>query len=118
MEIALLTAEAKYIVLSQSMCDLLLTKALVLEIIEITQAITHSMFFEDNQGAISLAIAPRMMPQTKHIGLKYHFFHEHVARGMVKILYCKTADQVADIITKGLTMIKFNRLRKMLMGWW
>jgi len=59
--------EAEYFALSQSMCDLLPTKALVLEVIgclgiEITQAITHSIVFEDNQGAISLTNAPRMTP--------------------------------------------------------
>ena len=75
------------------------------------------MVFEDNHGAIALANAPRMTPRKKHIGLKYHFFHELVAWGTVKILYCKTENQIADISTKGLTVIKFQQLRKMLMGW-
>jgi len=49
--------------------------------IKISQTTTHLPIFEDNQGAIALANAPQMTPYTMHIGLKYHFFHEHVAQG-------------------------------------
>ena len=58
-----------------------------------------------------------MKKRTKHIGLKYHFFREHVARGTVTIQYCNTADQMADIFTKGLPIIKFHLLQNLLMGW-
>jgi hypothetical protein len=121
-EIALSTTEAEYIALSQSMRDLLPTRELINEVlqhltIDLQGVTTHSTVFEDNQGAIALANAPKMTPRSKHIGIKYHFFREHVKDGTVSIKYVKTEDQIADIFTKGLTVIKFHRLRKMLMGW-
>ena len=33
----------------------------------------HSTVFEDNNGAMGLATSPKIMPQTKHIAIKYHF---------------------------------------------
>ena len=121
-EIALSTTEAEYIALSQSMRDLLPTRELIHEVvpyfgIALEAVTTHSTVFEDNQGAIALANAPKMTPRSKHIGIKYHFFREHVRAGIVRIKYVATEFQIADVFTKGLTVIKFQRLRKMLMGW-
>jgi hypothetical protein len=87
-EITLSTMEAEYIALSQSMPDLLPTRALIQEVlpyfgITLAACTTHSMVFEDNQGAIALASAPKLMPRSKHIGIKYHFFHKHVKAGIV-----------------------------------
>ena len=31
-------------------------------------------FYEDNQGAIALAVSLQMIPRTKHIAIKYHNF--------------------------------------------
>ena len=73
--------------------------------------------FEDNNGAIELATAPKMRPRTKHIALKYHHFREHVRNGTVKIQRIDTAEQIADIFTKPLPESGFEYLRKKLMGW-
>ena len=122
MEIALSTTEAEYIALSQSMRDLLPTKELIVELlpqfgIKLENVTTYSTVFEDNQGAIALANAPKLTPRTKHIGIKYHFFREHVRIGNIRIQYVETGKQIADVLTKGLTAMKFQCLRKMLMGW-
>ncbi len=73
---------------------------------------------EDNVGALALGkLEPRRMtPLSKHYGIKYHCFREHIGprRIVVKI---DTDDQLGDLFTKGLTKIKFSRLRKKLMGW-
>ena len=64
MEIALLTREAEYIVLSQSMHNLLATHCLIEDVlktlsIKLTEGLTHSTEFEDNKGAILLASAQK-----------------------------------------------------------
>ena len=41
--------------------------------------------FEDNNGAIELAKAPKIRPRTKRIALKYHHFREHFRKGLIKI---------------------------------
>ena len=79
-EIALSTMEAEYIVLSQSLQDLILLCRLVQYVCDIVfgkdQVVSymHSTVFEDNQGTLQLARALRMTPRTKHYGIKYHFF--------------------------------------------
>jgi Reverse transcriptase (RNA-dependent DNA polymerase) len=122
-EIALSTMEAEYIALSQSMRELLPIRELVREMAtaahrQTTFAIrTYSRVFEDNNGCLILASAPRMTPRSKHIAVKYHFFRSHVASGAVKIVKIATTEQKADIFTKGLVRATFEKIRKLVMGW-
>ena len=60
----------------------------------------HCTLFEDNNGAIELANAPRYRPRTKHIAIKYHHFREHVKNGMVSIKAIDTGEQIADQFIK------------------
>ena len=53
--------------------------------------------FEDNNGAIRLAKAPKICPRTKHISLKYHHFRKHVRKGLIKINLIETLAQVSEI---------------------
>ena len=73
--------------------------------------------FEDNNCAIELAKAPKMLPRTKQIALKYHHFREHVRKGLIEINPIDTLEQVADIFTKALPFPIFNYPRKNMMGW-
>ena len=40
----------------------------------------HSTVFEDNNGALGLAKAPKLTPRTKHIAVKYHWFKDHIGK--------------------------------------
>ena len=80
-------------------------------------ALAKSTVFEDNASAVQLATMPKMTPRSKHIALHYHFFREHVADGKVEVKHVSTDLQIADIFTKGLGDTKFEKLRKLLMGW-
>ena len=73
--------------------------------------------FEDNNGAIELAKAPKIRPCTKNIALKFHHFREHVRKVLIEINPIDTLEQVADIFTKALPFPIFNCLRKNMMGW-
>ena len=77
----------------------------------------HSTVFEDNDATRILATSPRMMPRSNHIAVKYNFFREKVASGEGQIRCIDSSDQKADIFTKGLVQVKFEALRKSLMGW-
>jgi len=79
---------------------------------------TYSSVFEDNNGALILATSPRMTPRSKHIAVPpYHFFRKHVANGTIKIFKVESSMNTADIFTKGLDRVKYQALRKLLMGW-
>jgi hypothetical protein len=122
MEIALSTAEAEYISLSQALRDLIPLRTIFKELSTICnipslQVNTHSTVFEDNKGCIDLIVAPTMRPRSRHIAIKYHHFREYVRRGHIKIQWISTAQQLADIFTKLLVTSKFRSLRKTILGW-
>ena len=121
-EIALSTVEAEYIALSQSMRDIIPLQDLMQELNGIfgKKVITpnvHCKLFEDNNGALELARAPRYRPRTKHIAIKYHHFREHVANKKISIHAIDTKEQIADQFTKALQQGVFEYLRYKLLGW-
>jgi hypothetical protein len=122
-EIALSTMEAEYIALSQSMRDLIPMRRLVTELATSLTSLrnipcrTYSKVFEDNHSALTLANCPRLTPRSKHIGVKYHFFRYHVQNGDIQIVPISTAEQRADIFTKGLQKGPFEHIRFLLLGW-
>ena len=123
-EISLSTLEAKYIALSTTMRDLLPMRELLKEVmckmkLKHNQTTTiNSTVFEDNNGALQLALSPKISPRTKHIAIKYHFFRSKVGPGTgIEIKRVDSHENVADIFTKGLMGDRFVCLRKLLMGW-
>ena len=120
--IALSTMEAEYISLSMCMRDLIPLRRVLqdlCEVFDLGQAgvMAHSTVFEDNSAALTLANSPQMTPRSKHIALRYHFFRSEVASGNIKVVAISTAEQIADVFTKGVTFQKFEYLREKLMGW-
>jgi cysteine sulfinate desulfinase/cysteine desulfurase-like protein len=84
---------------------------------DMTNVMVHSTAFEDNNGALILAMMKKMTPRSKHIAIKYHHFKQAVFNGFVKILKVNSEQQLADIFTKGLGSIKFQANRLLLCGW-
>jgi hypothetical protein len=122
-ETALSTMESEYVALSTAMRELIPIRRLVTLVCDAIlgkgkyQARMHSTVFEDNNGALQLAKAPRITPRTKHYGVKYHFFRENVEKGDIRLEKVKSEDNQADIFTKGLVQVIFERIHKLLMGW-
>ena len=85
--------------------------------IELKRPSVKCKVFEDNNGAIELAKAPKIRPCKKHIALKYHHFREHVWKGLIEINPIDTLEQVAYIFKKAFPFLIFNCLRKKMMGW-
>ena len=78
-EIALSTAEAEYIALSQASREVIPFMRLILEINVVFEINTdkpkmYCKIFEDNEACISMATSSKFTPRTKHIALKYHHF--------------------------------------------
>ncbi|GKC91861.1 retrovirus-related pol polyprotein from transposon TNT 1-94 [Tanacetum coccineum] len=62
--------------------------------------------FCDNRSAVMLAKNPVFHNRTKHIDIKHHFIRELMAKGEVKIVSCRSEEQLADIMTKSLPYSK------------
>ena len=121
-EIALSTAEAEYIALSQALREVIPLMSMMKELkqafpIEIQIPNFNCTVHEDNQSCISMAPKQKFSPRTKHIALKYHHFRSYENSKQIEIHYINTHDQLADCLTKPLGANLFFDLRKMLMGW-
>ena len=124
--ICLSTAESEYYSLSQSMRALLPIKRLLSEFmtkveipanLQSVDRVVHATTHEDNTSALSLATEQRLTNRTRHYHCRWHFFWQSVQENVVEVVYCTTAEQDADYLTKPLVYNVFiaNRLR--VQGW-
>ena len=70
-----------------------------------------TLVYYDNVTAIYLSGNPVQHQRIKHIEMDIHFVHEKVARGEVRVLHVLSRYQIADIFTKGLTLVLFEDFR-------
>ena len=66
------------------------------------------MVYSDNVSAIYLSTNPIHHRRMKHIELDIHFVREQVALGRICVLHVPTAQQFADVMTKGLPTSTFE----------
>ena len=120
-EIALSSTESEYIALSTALRDVIPIKGLIEEINRAYKLMSSTptincILFEDNNGALELATAPKIRPRPKHIAVKYHHFRSHVQNGSIKIKAIDTTQQQADMLPKPLSLQVFVYIRKLIMG--
>jgi hypothetical protein len=65
----------------------------------------------DNKSAIDLAKNPVHHERSKHVETKFHYIRKSVEDGKISLEQVSTGDQLADIMTKSLTRVKFQELR-------
>ena len=113
-QIALSTAKAEYIAMSQALRDVIPTMNLLQVMREQNFKVVcikpyiYCKVFEDNAEALELARLPKLHPRTKHINVCYHHFCKHVGKGLIKIFPIDTKDQIADTLTKALAKNDFQ----------
>ena len=66
--------------------------------------------WEDNQACIAMSKNPINYKRNKHINLKYHYLRDLVETDCIRLLYLETANQIADILTKPVSVAIFNQL--------
>jgi hypothetical protein len=66
----------------------------------------------DNQSAIQLVCHPDQRPKTKHIAIRYNFIRLQQENGEIKMEFTRSADQLADIMTKALPSPRFHSIRE------
>jgi hypothetical protein len=70
----------------------------------------------DNRSAIDLSKNDIYHDRTKHIDLRYHFIRDCVQAKLFSIMHVPTAEQQADIFTKGLQRNLFTKFRNLIMA--
>ena len=112
--VALSSAEAEYMAACAAVQEAIHLRELMGDIGYKQDGAT--VIFEDNQGCIALSANPVFHKRTKHIDIRYHFIRERVASGEVELRYVPTAEQLADLLTKGLPRPRTLMLRDRIMG--
>jgi hypothetical protein len=65
----------------------------------------------DNSSAIKLARNPVFHARSKHIEVHHHFIRERILEGEIDVSYIHTEAQPADILTKALAHLPFEKHR-------
>lgn len=68
-------------------------------------------FYEDNQSTMKIVGNPKDTGRLKHIDVKYFYVRELIEAGRIKVYYVPSAEQQADMLTKGLPAPAFHKLR-------
>ena len=70
--------------------------------------------YGDNQGSIFIRSNPVQEIHTKHIDVKYHYVRECIAKKKIDMFFIPSEENTADIFTKNLGQIKFEKLQAQL----
>jgi hypothetical protein len=65
----------------------------------------------DNQSCIKMTENHVFHDRLNNIEIHYHFIHDMVQRGALKLQYISMDEQVADMLTKSLSRVKFEHFR-------
>jgi hypothetical protein len=107
--VALSSCEAEYIAASMATTQGVWLSRLMEELLGKENDIP--LLFIDNKAAISLIKNPVLHKRSKHIEIRFHYIWECSERGLVKIEFIRTEEQLGDILTKSLGRVKFEDLR-------
>jgi hypothetical protein len=103
--IALSTMEAEYIAACSASCEAIWLRKLLTDLFDLEMRATTILC--DNQSCIKMIENVVFHDKSKHIEILYHFIHDMVQRGALKLQYISTDEQVVDVMTKPLSRVKF-----------
>ena len=71
----------------------------------------ETMILCDNQSCIKITENPVFHDKSKHIEIRYHYIHDMVQRGALKLQYISIDEQVVDVLTKPLSRLNFEHFQ-------
>jgi hypothetical protein len=109
--VALSTCEAEFYALAETCKEFLWLKNLLKDFGY--EQLEPYVIEVDNQSCIKIVEGQKFSNRTKHIDTRFHFVKELQDKNVVKLKYCPTENNVADLLTKPLGSVKLSNLRKM-----
>jgi hypothetical protein len=100
---------SKYIATCSTSCEAIWLQKLLTSLFDLEMEAT--MILCDNQSCIKMTKNPVFHDKSKHIEIMYHYIHDMVQRGVIKLQYVGIDEQVADVLTKPLSRVKFEYFR-------
>lgn len=102
------TAEAEYRSMAQAVCEVMWLKQLLKDL-----GIKHlptSPIHCDNQAALAISANPVHHEKTKHVDIDCHFIRDKATEGRIKPTYIPSSHQLADVLTKQLSVSQHQSL--------
>jgi hypothetical protein len=109
--VALSSTEAEYMALSDCSRQVVWVRTLLGEL---GYQLRPIPICGDNQGSIFIASNPVTEKRSKHIDIRYHYIREVIRRKIVEVYFIEGEENPADILTKNLGHVKFQKFRAML----
>ncbi|WJZ90555.1 hypothetical protein VitviT2T_009691 [Vitis vinifera] len=103
------TTEAEYISLAAAANQAIWLRKLLADLGQ--EQSSPTKLYCDNKSVISITQNLVQHGRTKHINVKFHSIREAEKNSLVKLHYCATDEQLADIMTKGLPKSRLEFLR-------
>ena len=112
--VALSTAEAEYVAISEAAKEALYLRKILAEFKQTSEK--PVVLFEDNSAAATWTRNETDHQKSRHIDVRYHHIRDHVAKGDIVVHMCPTQEMVADIMTKALEADLHKRTAWRMMG--
>lgn len=105
--VAASTCEAEYIAAAAATKEVLWARKLLADL---TGRVQRIRLHGDNQSALALMKqhSPGSAGRTKHIDIAYHFVRHRVLRGDIEVVFVKTDEMLADLLTKAVAGPKLS----------
>ena len=111
--VTLSSTEAEYVAISEVAQEILFIAGTLKFIgVQVSYPITVHV---DNIGAIYLSQTATTGNRTKHIDTRYHFVREYIEDGTFKIIFVRSAENIADIFTKNLPTEAYKKHQETIM---
>ncbi|CAM8944652.1 unnamed protein product [Rhodiola kirilowii] len=109
--VTLSTTEAEFVAAAGCASQVVWLRRITEEIgCKYTRGIT---IYCDNSSTIKLS-KNSVMHRSRHIDVRFHFLREKVQDGVIEMVYCGTKEQIADVMTKPLSIELFEKFRAFL----
>ena len=102
------STESEYRALGSLTCELIWIIKVLTDIG--VNNVLHVNIFCDNESAIKLAVNPVFHEKTKHFEIDVYFDREKIAKQIIKLFHVKSVEQIADVLTKSLSVIQHKYL--------
>ncbi|GKV17840.1 hypothetical protein SLEP1_g28296 [Rubroshorea leprosula] len=104
--------DPEYVVVASSACQAIWLQSLKNQVrVPIEEPMK---IFVDNISTINLAKNPVQHGRSKHINIRFHYLQDLIDKRVIELKYCKSENQVADILTKPLKYEAFVKLKSMM----
>ncbi|GJQ92761.1 putative ribonuclease H-like domain-containing protein [Tanacetum coccineum] len=71
---------------------------------------SYKLLCSDNESTICIVRNPVLHSKTKHIQIRHHFIRDCYEQRLINVVKVHTDDNVADLLTKGFDLARFNFL--------